>query len=178
MANSAGTDNKAWAMRKPRENRASGPCPFRICLPLPAIMAPVWGENGLGSFKSIFGVAKAVVPVLYCGYLLYYFVDAGGSEQGIWDIGLGPTVIGLAAVGLLFSIPLILKLVRMFKGPRTPKPGGNTRADDEDDDSGAAADAIIARYLARQAEEAAAPAPRPAPPGGGPQRRPSFGRKT
>lgn len=140
-------------------------------------MAPVWGENGLGSFKSIFGVAKAVVPVLYCGYLLYYFVDVGGSADGIWDIGLGPTVIGLAAVGLLFSIPLILKLVRMFKGPRMPKPGGNKPAsDDGDDDSGAAADAIIARYLARQAEEAKAAAPARAAPKSGPAK-PSFGRK-
>ena len=130
----------------------------------------------MGSFKSIFGVAGAAVPVLYCGYLLYYFLDVGGSVQGVEDTGLGPTVIGLGVIALLFSIPFLLKMVRLFQGPRTPGPRSNAPADDDDDDGGAAADAIIARYLARQAAEQAANPSRPAPQSG--PTKPSFGRKS
>ncbi len=129
------------------------------------------------TFKSIYGLAAAVVPVLYCGYLLYYFLDVGGSVQGVQDVGLGPTVIGLGVVAALFCIPLILKLVRFFGGPRSPRPRGDTPSDD-DDDGAAAADAIIARYMARKAIEDALPsaaAPRAVPKG---PAKPSFGRKT
>ena len=133
------------------------------------------------SFKSIFGLAGAVVPVIYCGYLAYYFFDVGGSVQGVEDSGLGPTVIGLGVVALLFCIPLALKAVRFFTGPRAPGPrsaGPRTGAptNDDDDDGGAAADAIIARYMARQAEEAKAGGARPASKSG--PAKPSFGRKT
>ena len=134
----------------------------------------------MGSFKSAFGLAKALLPVLYCGYLIYYFLDLGGSVEAIEENGLTPTVIGLAAVGLLFCIPLIFKLIRLIRGLGPPGPGGSARRNDntnEDDDGGAAADAIIARYMARKAAEEAPAAPRPAAPGGGPARRPSFGRK-
>jgi hypothetical protein len=135
----------------------------------------------VGSLKSIFGIARVALPVLYCGYLLYYFVDVGGSVQGIEDIGLGPTVLGLGAVGLLFCVPLILKIARIFRGPRSPGSGGDGPAydDGDDDDGGAAAEAVIARYMARKSGEVAtnAPAPRPAQQSGGPARRPSFGRK-
>ena len=135
---------------------------------------------GLGRFKSVFGLAGVVVPVLYCGYLAYYFFDVGGSVQGVQDTGLGPTVIGLGVVALLFCIPLALKVVRFFTGPRTPGSHGivpprTKLADDDDDDGGAAADAIIARYMARQAEEAKASGARPAPKSG--PAKPSFGRK-
>lgn len=134
----------------------------------------------MGQLKSIIGIGRALLPVLYCGYLFYYFIDVGGSVQGIKDIGLGPTVIGLGAVGLLFCLPLIWKIVRTFRGPRAPKSGGGAPIKDDDDDGGAAADAIIARYMARKAIEDALPsaaAPRPAAPSGGPAKRPSFGRK-
>ena len=137
-------------------------------------------------FKALFGLAGAVVPVFYCGYLVYYFLDVGGSVQGVQDVGLGPTVIGLGAGAVLFCIPLILKLVRFFGGPRSPSPRGDAPSDDEDDGA-AAADAIIARYMARQAAEAQAEAKskpqsgttfaRPAQKSGGPAK-PSFGRKT
>lgn len=129
------------------------------------------------SFKSIYGLARAAAPVLYCGYLLYYFFDVGGSVEGVRDVGLGPTVIGLGAVALLFSIPFLLKIVRLFNGPRSPRSGGGaTGVDGDDDDGGAAADAIIARYMARQAAETAAGTPTPTPKMSGPAK-PSFGRK-
>jgi hypothetical protein len=133
------------------------------------------GEDNVQTFKSLFGIVQAAVPVLYCGYLLYYFFDVGGSVQDIEDMGLGPTMLGLGVVALLFCIPLVLKIVRMFGGPRAPKPRGNTPSDD-DGDGGAAADAIIARYMARKALEDAMPSA-PAPQSGGGANHPSFGRK-
>jgi hypothetical protein len=134
--------------------------------------------------KSLFGVARAAVPIGYCGYLLYYFLGVGGSVKEAWDIGLGPTLLGLGAVALLFCIPFFFKLMRLIGGPRWPRSGGRPNAppghgDDDDDDDGFDADAAIARYMARKAEEeAAAPPPRPAQQSGGSPARPSFGRKS
>jgi len=152
-----------------------------------SILDGVWGGRGLRTFKSIYGLAQAIVPVLYCGYLLYHFLDVGGSVQGVQDVGLGPTVIGLGVGAVLFCIPLILKLVRFFGGPRSPRPRGDAPDDGDEDDGAAAADAIIARYMARQAAEAQSEAKsktqpgasfaRPAQKSGGPAK-PSFGRKT
>ena len=145
-------------------------------------MAPIAVGHGMRSLKSIFGVAGALAPIFYCGYLLYYFLGVSGSVKEAWDIGLGPTVLGLGVVALLFCIPLIWKLLKMFSGPRWPgsasRPNAPPGHGDDDDDGGAAADAIVARYLAQRSAEAApnTPAAR-APQGGGPARRPSFGRK-
>jgi hypothetical protein len=71
--------------------------------------------------KSVFGVIAALVPVLYCGGLLYYFLDNTGSVEDATAIGLGPTLLGLGAIGLIFCIPLIVKAVRLFSGPRSPE---------------------------------------------------------
>lgn len=130
------------------------------------------------SFKSLLGVAGAFVPISYCGYLLYYFLDLSGSVEDVENNGLGPTVLGLGVVAALFCIPFIFKIMRLFRGPGSPRSGGGAPTSDEgdDDDGGATADAIIARYMARKAaEEAAAPA---RPQSAGPARRPSFGRKS
>jgi hypothetical protein len=70
------------------------------------------------TLNSAFGVIRALVPVLYCGGLIYYFLDYSGSVQDAETIGLGPTLLGLGAVGLLFCIPLIFKIVRIFAEPR------------------------------------------------------------
>lgn len=140
-----------------------------------AIIDPDSGEGGMRSLKSIFGVAGAVVPVLYCGGLLYYFVDLSGSVQQATEIGLGPTVLGLGIVGLLFSIPLILKVVRIFARSRPPGSGG----DAPPPDNGFDADAAIARYMAQRSAEGVphSPAAPSAPGGGGPARRTGFGRR-
>jgi hypothetical protein len=129
------------------------------------------------ALKSVFGVVRVSVPVLYFGGLLYYFFDVGGSVQGVKEIGLGPTMVGLGAVTLLFCIPLVIKLVRIFAGPRSPGSGGGSTGDDDD---GFDADAVVARYMARQSAEAATKpsSARPAPGGGGPVKRPGFGRRT
>lgn len=161
------------------------------------------GEAALANLKSMFGLGGALLPVLYCGGLLVYFLGVGGSVKGTREIGLGPTVIGLGVVGLLFCIPLILKIMRMVRGPRAPGADGDAPpsskfggGDDDDGDSDARADAVIARYLARQAAEekagatTLASASRPAPQSGNPAMgfgrprsagpslgSPSFGRK-
>ena len=104
------------------------------------------------NLKSAFGLAGAIVPVIYCGGLLYYFFGVGGSVEGVETIGLGPTMIGLGAVGLLFCIPVILKLMRVFGDLRTPGSGGGSARDEE---NGFDADAAIARYMAQRSTEAA-----------------------
>ena len=133
------------------------------------------------TLKSVFGVIRALGPVLYCGSLLYYFLDVAGSVQEAETIGLGPTLLSLAAVGLLFCIPLIVKVVRIFGGPRSPGSGGRGGADASalDGEGEFDADAVVARYMARRSAEAApgSPAAPPAREGGGPARRPSFGRR-
>ena len=133
------------------------------------------------TLKSGFGVIGALVPILYCGGLLYYFLDLSGSVQEAETDGLGPTLLGLGAVGLLFCVLLIVKIVRIFGGPRSPRSGGRGGPDSSthDDEGGFDADAVVARYMARRSAEAApgSPAAPPAHESGGPARRPGFGRK-
>ena len=133
------------------------------------------------TLKSVFGVIRTLGPVLYCGGLFYYFLDVSGSVQEAETIGLGPTLLGLAVVGLLFCIPLIVKIVGIFAGPRSPGSGGRGGPDASmnDGEDEFDADAVVARYMARRSAEAA-PGSRAAPPaheGGGPASRPGFGRK-
>ena len=132
-------------------------------------------------FRSGFGVIRAVVPIVYCGGLIYYFVDLSGSMEEAKADGLGPTVLGLGAVGVLFSIPLIMKIVRLFAGPRSPGSSGHGRPDapTPDGESGFDADAAVARYMERRSTEAGpvSPTSPPAREGGAPATRSSFGRK-
>lgn len=118
------------------------------------------------NLKSGFGVLGALLPILYCGGLLFYFLDLSGSPQEAADTGLGPTVLGLGAVGLLFCIPLIFKIAKFFAPPRSPESGG------PDGGSGFDADKAIARYLAREASSGSSSAR-----DGGLAPRPGFGRK-
>lgn len=125
------------------------------------------------NWKSVLGVIGATVPIVYCGWLVYYFLDVSGSVQEAEHNGLGPTVLGLSVVGLLFCIPLAIKLIRIFNRPRPPGSGGDAPRDDEFD-----ADAVIARYMARQsAEPANAPSMPTRPQSSAPAGRPGFGRK-
>jgi hypothetical protein len=133
----------------------------------------------VGTLKSVFGVIRALAPVLYCGGLLYYFFGVGGSVENAKEIGLYPTLMGLGIVGLLFCIPLTLKIVRLISGPRSPGSGGHPGGPARDDNDGFDADAAIARYMAERSAEIV---PNPPPlsskhGGGGPARRPGFGRK-
>ncbi len=129
--------------------------------------------------KSILGLIGALLPIAYCGGLIYYFLDVSGSVHDANALGLGPTVLGLAIVGLLFCIPLIVKVMRIIAlRPHAPSGSGGRDASTQD----AAefdADATLARYMARRSAEAASSG-EPAPPtdeGGASAARASFGRR-
>jgi hypothetical protein len=128
--------------------------------------------------KSIVGVVGAVLAVLYCGRLLFYFYDVSGSIEDAQKVGLGPTMMGLGAIGLLFVIILVVKVARMIRGPRSPGSGrrGSPNAPTQDDDGGFDADAAIARYVALRSTDAAAAVPA-ASVGSGAANPPSFGRR-
>jgi len=95
--------------------------------------------------------------MLYCGGLVVYFLDVGGSVSDIKALGLGPTVLGLGVVGLLFCFPLALKIVRLVAGLHPP---GSRRYDSSPRDNGVDADAMIARYMANRTADTPRSAPR------------------
>jgi hypothetical protein len=129
-------------------------------------------EADVRDLKSFLGVGSALLPIFYCAGLLYYFLDLSGSVQEAEEVGLGPTALGLGVVGLLFSIPLIIRVVRLVGRARARRP------DDDEPDSGRMvdADAAIARYKARQAEERNSTPVAPPPPRT-PAPRTGFGRR-
>jgi hypothetical protein len=131
------------------------------------------------SLKSAFGIFSALIPIIYCAGLIYYFVDGSGSFDQAKENGLAPTVIGLGVVGLLFCIPLFYRLVKLFfavrSSPAKARASANTSGTNEEFD----ADAVFARYMAKQAKEAGSqpPVTRPSSEGTPPDR-PAFGRRT
>jgi hypothetical protein len=137
--------------------------------------------------KAVVAAIAALVPVVYCGGLVFHFINVGGSVEKSTDIGLGPTMLGLTIVGALFLIPVFFKVAKIFGGPRSPEPGpyGSTPGSE----GGIDADAVVARYLAQRSLEAAAGLsssslpPRPiqqhsSPIGVSPSKPGGFGRKT
>jgi hypothetical protein len=69
------------------------------------------------SLGKVLGVIAGLLPLVYIGWLLRHFIGVGGgSAEGVAMIGLGPTVIGLSIIGLLFALPLIIKLLRAATG--------------------------------------------------------------
>jgi hypothetical protein len=120
------------------------------------------------SLKTALGLAAALIPVVYCGGLFLYFNDVRDSAGGLLDDGLGPTILGLGALGLLFTLPVVLKILRLLGSPASPAipTGGSAGEEASDFDP----DAALARYMARRN----APDPASSPP----QTRPGgFGRK-
>ena len=134
----------------------------------------------MGSGKSVFGVIAALLPVLFIGGFLYYFLDFSGSVENAKTIGLGPTVLGLGGVGFLFCIPLIVKIVRLFGGPRSPGSGRGDGTESLTALGGLDADTVIARYMVSRSAESdpSSPAAPLKQEKGQSARPPSFGRKT
>lgn len=133
------------------------------------------------SLKSVFGVLGALVPVVYCGGLIYYFIGNTGSIEDAQALGLGPTLLGLGVVGALFCIPLFVKILRLVFGLRAPASSARLRASAsaKDGDDEFDPDATIARYMAqRSAEAASEPTTTPPSNNGNPPNRPTFGRRT
>jgi hypothetical protein len=122
----------------------------------------------------------ALPPIIYCGGLLYFFLNQSGSVEDAEAIGLGPTLLGLATVGLFFCAVFVGALLWKFGRPRSPGAGGRGGPGGSDDGDGALdADAVIARYMAERAPQTdpESPAQRAAGGDGGPARAVSFGRK-
>ena len=130
--------------------------------------------------KAVVGLVLNLVAVVYCFGLDYYFIHSCGSLKDAEDAGLGPTVWGLAIVGLLFCVPLLVKIVLIFIELRKPKSGGvgaggpSPGGDDKFD-----ADAVVAHYVAQQQLKTVSNSPGATPTvrRGGSARRPSFGRR-
>jgi hypothetical protein len=116
--------------------------------------------------RSWFGLVGALLPVLFCGGLLLYLSNVRNAFGGWLDGALGPTMLGLAATGLIFLVLFALKL-RRLSAPPPPKTGGLDALDEPKSDFDP--DAALARYMARRNAAPVPPADRP-PPG-------SFGRK-
>jgi hypothetical protein len=91
-----------------------------------------------------FKLILSLLPLVYIGGLLFYFTGFNGWNEGSLATGLGPTVLGLGAIGLLLCIPLFYRLLKMLITPRGP---GKEPAEEPAFD----ADAALARYLARKA---------------------------
>ena len=127
--------------------------------------------------KSIFGVILAALPVLYCVGFLLYFNSVRTSFGGLVDSSLGPTMIGLGAVGLLFLIPLVLKIRRLIRGTGAPGAGGGGSDDaPREEGSDFDPDAALARYMAQRSSGARGPGSPPGQ-GGAPVRPTGFGRR-
>lgn len=124
------------------------------------------------TLKAVFGVIGALMPVLYFGYLIYYFVDVSGSLREAETNGLGPILIGLGIFAALLCIPLLIKIVRLFVTQRAPRSGGPDDPGPSGHDGGFDADAVVARYLAERRSE-----PAPARDSSSAARRTGFGRR-
>ena len=114
------------------------------------------------SLGKVLGVIGGLIPIVYIGWLLRHFIGVGGdSAQGVAGIGLGPTVIGLSIVGLLFALPLIIKLLRVATGVNRV-PGASLKPGEVSDAPAFDADAAFANYMRkRDAEGEGAPAADP-----------------
>jgi hypothetical protein len=132
------------------------------------------------TIKSAVGLVAAAIPILYCGGLLLYFNRVRTASAGLLDGALGPTMLGLGAIGLLFLIPFVLKIRRLVAPPAAPGSGNGGRADQapQSERSDFDPDAALARYLAQRSPGARGPASPLAPhAGGGPARQAGFGRR-
>jgi hypothetical protein len=125
--------------------------------------------------KSVVALVGSFVPVIYCGWLAYYFFHVSGSVQEAENNGLASTILGLAIVGLLFCIPLVVKLVLVFIELRKPRSDGGSGGSPHSGNDTFDADAVVARYMAQRPANAASGSP--AVDGSGSASRPVFGRK-
>jgi hypothetical protein len=123
--------------------------------------------------KSILGLIGALIPLLLIGGLLLHLNNVRNAFGGLLDGAIGPTMLGLGAIGLIFLGLFIWRIRRLAAPPAPPKSGGGTDDPPGGERSDFDPDAAIARYMARRA----AGGPSAAPGDGGPVRPGSFGRK-
>ena len=98
--------------------------------------------------RAFIGWLLALIPVGYIGFLLWHFAGVGGgSMEGIAGIGLGPTVLGLSVIGLLFLIGPLVKMLRVMSGSNRV-PGANLDVGDDMPTEGFDADDALLRIAA------------------------------
>lgn len=111
--------------------------------------------------KSVFGIIAGLIPVLYCvGFLVYFANVTYFTGVPVGQSALGPTIIGLGVVAMLFAIPVLIRFIRLFTRPKPT--AAETRRTAEvfaDTPSDFDADDAIARYLAQRETAGAQPAP-------------------
>lgn len=139
------------------------------------------------TMKSTLGLIGAAIPVLYCGGLVLYFAGVNKSFGGMLGRELGPTMVGLGVIGLLFLIALVLKIRKLAAGSGGPAApgagsggggGGPVDRAPQEEPSDFDPDAAIARYMAKRPPGPRGPAsPFAAHEGGRPAGQPGFGRK-
>jgi hypothetical protein len=134
------------------------------------------GEMAMRFFSGALSWAFALIPTVYIGGLIWYFMGfSGGSAEGLVAIGLGPTVAGLTVVGVILTLPLLIKLLRFATGAnRVPGARALAIGDTLAETEGFDADAALASYMSKRAEgpplgDDALPAPGTS--------RPQFGRR-
>ncbi len=129
--------------------------------------------------KSFLGLFFAVVPILFIGGLLLYLNNVRGAFYGLLDGALGPTMFGLAAIGLLFVFTFVLKIRKAATPPAPPPANVGDRVDAvlAETKTDFDADAAFARYMAKRGQGGQSPASGLTPLGGAPARSGSFGRK-
>ena len=129
----------------------------------------------MGTTSPALGIIRALIPVLFCGGFLVYFATVERWTGVPVGDALTPTILGLGILTILFAVPLVLRIARLFGPPPPRRPGSPpTREPLADERGDFDADEAIARYLARRAVEgppAPAAAAAAAPPPSG------FGRK-
>lgn len=110
------------------------------------------------SIGGIFATIIGLLPLVYIGWLLRHFIGVGGNTtEGVAMIGLGPTVMGLSIVGLLFALPMVVRLVRFASGANRV-PGSRVAASEISvETQGFDADAAFANYMRNR--DTAAPPP-------------------
>jgi hypothetical protein len=106
--------------------------------------------------SGVLGIIGALAPLVFIGAFLRYFMGVGGNFGGVVGVGLGPTVLGLAGVGLLFTMPLIIKLVRLTGGTSHAS-GARAVAEPSTRTEGFDADAALANYMRNREAEPGVP---------------------
>ena len=138
------------------------------------------------SARNVISLVAGLLPIAYCGGLIWYFTDMGGLSDPMLSQELRPTILGLAIVGFIFIAFFAWRVWRGMSGgdpsggesepPVVPPREGRgfvSALDQEDDVDHSDADAMIARYLAQRAT----PAGEHASPVEGPARPATFGRR-
>ncbi|HTU11678.1 MAG TPA: hypothetical protein VMG08_12370 [Allosphingosinicella sp.] len=130
--------------------------------------------------KSFMGLLMALVPILLIGGLLLYLNHVRTSFFGLLDGAMGPTMFGLAAIGVVFILLFFLKLRKAATPPAPPSARAGDRVDAAvaETRSDFDADAAFARYMAKRDAGGTDPSGAPSQAfGNAPARPGGFGRK-